>query len=79
MPQSIWDKNMKKATDHLSRACAIAAEDLAENTAGIRDIRELAAAMKDLTALHGALAPYYAALGEMVEVSFDTDGELWKR
>ena len=73
-----WETYMRQAAAQLGRACAETAAHMAENeTASVREIRELAGAMKDLTALHAALEGKESAPQNTIQVSFDRDGELW--
>ena len=51
---------------------------MAENeTASVREIRELAGAMKELTALHAALGGNPAAPRSTVQVAFDEERRDW--
>ena len=57
-----WETYMRQAAAQLGRACAETANHMAENeAASVREIRELAGAMKELTALHAALGGNPAA------------------
>ena len=69
-----WETYMRQAAAQLGRACAETAAHMAENeTASVREIRELAGAMKELTALHAALGGNPAALRSTVQVAFDEE------
>ena len=66
-----WETYMRQAAAQLGRACA-------ENeTASVREIRELAGAMKELTALHAALGGNPAAPRSTVQVAFDEERRDW--
>ena len=74
-----WETYMKRAAVELGRACAETAAGMAAGKAGVREIRELAGAMKDLTALHAALEGTPAAPPQSeVQVIFDRDAETWR-
>ena len=75
---SAWETYMRRAAAQLSRACAETAAGMSGGQTGIREIRELAGAMKDLTALHAALEGKTDAPQNTIQVSFDRDGELWR-
>ena len=72
---SAWERYMKRAAAQLSRACA---ETAANMSGGETAVRELAGAMKELTALHAALEGKTDAPQNTIQVSFDRDGELWR-
>lgn len=76
--RTAWETHMKRAAAELSRACADAAAGMESGTTGIKEIRELAGAMKDLAALHAALEKPSAAPDGGVQVSFDHDSTLWR-
>ena len=75
-----WNALMQQAVRTLSHACEGVAEAISRGEAGVKDIRELTAALKELNALHRSL---HEDGGEeespLVEVSFDGDGEGWSR
>ena len=75
-----WNALLQQAVRALSQACEQAAEALSHGEAGVKDIRELTAALKELNALHRSLQE---GSGEeespLVEVSFDGEGEGWSR
>lgn len=75
---SAWERYMKRAAAQLSRACAETATNMSGGETAVREIRELAGAMKDLTALHAALEGKESASQNTIQVSFDRDGELWR-
>ena len=75
-----WNALLQQAVRTLSQACERLPEALSRGEAGVKDIRELTAALKELNALHRSL---HEDGGEedspLVEVSFDGDGEGWSR
>ena len=73
-----WETYMKRASVELGRACAETAAGMEAGRTGVREIRELAGAMKDLTALHAALEDTSAAPQSQVQVVFDRDAEAWR-
>ena len=75
---SAWERYMKRAAAQLSRACAETATNMSGGETAVREIRELAGAMKELTALHAALEGKESAPQNTIQVSFDRDGELWR-
>ena len=75
-----WNALLQQAVRTLSQACEGVAEAISHGEAGVKDIRELTAALKELNALHRSLQE--DGEGEesaTVEVSFDGDGEGWSR
>ena len=73
-----WETYMKRAAVELGRACAETAAGMEAGRTGVRESRELAGAMKDLTALHAALEDTAAAPQSQVQVVFDRDAEAWR-
>ena len=73
-----WETHMRRAAEQLSRACAETAAHMSGDETAVREIRELAGAMKDLTALHAALEGKKSAPQNTIQVSFDRDGEMWR-
>ena len=75
-----WNALLQQAVRTLSQACEGVAEAISHGEAGVKDIRELTAALKELNALHRSL---HEDGGEeespLVEVSFDGEGEGWSR
>ena len=75
-----WNALLQQAVRTLSQACEGVAQAISHGEAGVKDIRELTAALKELNALHRSL---HEDGGEedspLVEVSFDGDGEGWSR
>ena len=75
-----WNALLQQAVRALSQACEQAAEALSQGEAGVKDIRELTAALKELNALHRSLQE---GNGEeespLVEVSFDGESEGWSK
>ena len=73
-----WEAYMRRAAAQLGRACAETASHMADReTTSVRDIRELAGAMKELTALHAALHGGDAAQDNRVQVAFDRETGSW--
>lgn len=75
-----WQTVLEQAIRALSQACETAAEAIAHGEAGVKDIRELTTALKELHALRRSLHDGKEE-GESptVEVSFDGEGEGWSR
>ena len=75
-----WNALLQQAVRTLSQACEGVAQAISHGEAGVKDIRELTAALKELNALHRSLQE---GSGEeespLVEVSFDGEGEGWSR
>ena len=75
-----WNALLQQAVRSLSRACEGLAETISRGEAGVKDIRELTAALKELNALHRSLQDEGGQEeSPLVEVSFDGDGEGWSR
>ena len=74
---SAWERYMKRAAAQLSRACAETATNMSGGETAVREIRELAGAMKELTALHAALDGNPAAPRSTVQVAFDEERRDW--
>lgn len=73
-----WETYMRQAAAQLGRACAETAAHMAENeTASVREIRELAGAMKELTALYAALNNGASKPQNTVQVFFDKEQKDW--
>ena len=72
-----WETYMRQAAAQLGRACETAAHMAENETASVREIRELAGAMKELTALHAALGGNPAAPRSTVQVAFDEERRDW--
>ncbi len=73
-----WETYMRRAAAQLGRACAETAAHMAENeTTSVREIRELAGAMKELTALHAALGGDGTVPQSSVQVAFDEERRAW--
>ena len=81
MMEEKWQMVVEQAICALSQACETAAEAIARGEAGVKDIRELTTALKELNALHRSLGDEDDGEVESptVEVSFDGDGEGWSR
>ena len=74
---SAWETYMRRAAAQLSRACAETAAGMSGGQTGIREIRELAGAMKDLTALHTALEGTPDPVQSELQVCFDRAADTW--
>lgn len=75
-----WNSLLQQAVRSLSQACEGLAETIARGEAGVKDIRELTTALKELNALHRSLeGSGKDAESATVEVSFDGDGEGWSK
>lgn len=75
-----WQTVLEQAICALSQACETAAEAISRGEAGVKDIRELTTALKELNALHRSLDDEGGEEeSPTVEVSFDGDGEGWSR
>ena len=76
-----WQRVLEQAICALSQACEEAAEAISRGAAGVKDIRELTTALKELHALRRTLGDKDSEEAESptVEVSFDGDGEEWSR
>ena len=74
-----WNALLQQAVRALSQACEGVAEAISHGEAGVKDIRELTAALKELNALHRSLHEDGEEESPLVEVSFDGDGEGWSR
>ena len=72
-----WETYMRQAAAQLGRACAETANNMVSNEASIREIRELAGAMKELTALHTALHGKTAPQSRHIQVTFDKEQKDW--
>lgn len=73
-----WERHMKRASAQLSRACAEKAASMSGGETAVKDIRDLAGAMKELTALRTALEPPEDTAQSSIQVTFDREGESWK-
>lgn len=73
-----WERYMKRASAQLSRACAEKASAMSGEETAVKDIKELAGAMKELTALRTALEPQEDTAQGSIQITFDRDGESWK-
>lgn len=80
MDEEKWKELLENAALSLSHACEKAAEGISRGEAGVKDIRELTVALKELSALRRSLeSGTETAEGAAVEVSFDGDGEGWSK
>lgn len=74
-----WNDVLSQALQCLSRACERFAEKLEQDEAGVKELRELTAVMKELTALQRQLRPDAEAASPTVEVSFDDASDTWSQ
>lgn len=80
MDEERWRDCIDRAALFLSRACEQAADALDEGEVGVKEIRELTVALKELTALRRSLdGEEDVAADTTVEVSFDKDSEKWSK
>lgn len=76
MEQQKWRACMETAVETLCRACHHVAKAVDRDEAGVKEIRELAAALKELSALRRSLEEGQAQ-DTAVYVTFDGDGAAW--
>ena len=74
-----WNAVLMQALQCLHRACESFGEKLDSGEAGVKELRELTAAIKELSALRRQLSPDGDTDSATVEVSFDDAGESWSR
>ena len=75
-----WNALLQQAVRALSQACERLPEALSRGEAGVKDIRELTAALKELNALHRSLQDRDGEEeSPLVEVFFGGEGEGWSR
>lgn len=75
-----WNALLQQAARSLNQACGVLAEAITRGEAGVKDIRELTAALKELNTLRHSLHDGGEEEGSpMVEVSFDDDSEGWSK
>lgn len=74
-----WNAVLTQALQCLSHACEQFARRLEQDEAGVKELRELTAAMKELTALRRSLQSEEQSESTTVEVSFDDAGDAWSR
>ncbi len=70
---------LTQALQCLSRACQRFGEKLERDEAGVKELRELTAVMKELAALQRQLSPVEDTANTTVEISFDDEGEAWSK
>ncbi|MBR5571387.1 MAG: hypothetical protein IKV99_01930 [Oscillospiraceae bacterium] len=70
---------LSQALQCLSRACRHFGEKLERDEAGVKELRELTAVMKELAALERQLSPEEDSANTTVEISFDDEAEAWSR
>ncbi len=74
-----WNGVLTQALLCLSRACEDFAKKLEQGEVGVKELRELTAVIKELTALQRQLSPEEESGSATVEISFDDAGESWSR
>ena len=68
-----WETHMRRAAEQLSRACAETAAH------AVREIKELAGAIKELSALNASLKSAAPPADSAVQVAFDPSGDTWRQ
>ena len=74
-----WDAMLQQGLQCLCRACENFAAKLEQDEVGIKELRELTATMKELTALRQQLQREDEGEIPAVEVSFDGGPESWSQ
>ena len=79
---SVWETHMRRAAEQLSRACAETASCMTGGETAVKEIKDLAAAMKELTAMHTARkksgAPPAEKTGGVLHVRFEEREKPWQ-
>lgn len=79
---SAWEGHMRRAAEQLSRACAETAARMTGGETAVKEIKELSAAMKELTAMHAARKKTDTPpekTGGTIRVCFDRGGKTWRK
>lgn len=80
MEEKKWGTVLDGASLALRQACEKVSEAISRGEAGVKDIRELTTALKELSALRRSLDSSMAKAETLtVEVFFDEDGEGWSK
>lgn len=77
-----WESHMRRAAEQLSRACEEAAARMSGGETAVKEIKELSAAMKELTALYAARKKANTPQVEKrstIRVRFDRSGKTWRQ
>ena len=72
-----WETHMRRAAEQLSRACAETASHMSGDETAVREIKELAGAIKELSALNASLKSAAPMADSTVRVAFDPSGDTW--
>ena len=65
--------------EQLSRACAETAAHMSGDEIAVREIKELAGAIKELSALNASLKSAAPPADSAVQVAFDPSGDTWRQ
>ena len=63
----------------ISRACAETAAHMSGDEIAVREIKELAGAIKELSALNASLKSAAPPADSAVQVAFDPSGDTWRQ
>ena len=74
-----WETHMRRAVEQLSRACAETAAHMSGDEIAVREIKELAGAIKELSALNASLKSAAPPADSAVQVAFDPSGDTWRQ
>ena len=74
-----WETHMRRAAKQLSRACAETAAHMSGDETAVREIKELAGAIKELSALNASLKSAAPPADSAVRVAFDPSGDTWRQ
>ena len=74
-----WETHMRRAAEQRSRACAETAAHMSGDEAAVREIKELAGAIKELSALNASLKSAAPPADSAVQVAFDPSGDTWRQ
>ena len=70
---------MRRAAEQLSHACAEPAAHMSGDEIAVREIKELAGAIKELSALNASLKSAAPPADSAVQVAFDPSGDTWRQ
>ena len=73
-----WETHMRRAAEQLSRACAETAAHMSGDETAVREIKELAGAIKELSALNASLKGKAPPRDSAVQVMFDQSSDTWR-
>ena len=74
-----WETHMRRAAEQLSRASAETAAHMSGDEIAVREIKELAGAIKELSALNASLKSAAPPADSAVQVAFDPSGDTWRQ